>query len=156
MRVLCHEDARFWLRGSWVVRYRWSMSLRSDPADWKDERQRLGAEGEAVARAHLESDGWRILDHRFRMGRTEIDLVGRRDQIVAFIEVKTRLTTHFGSPFEAVTWRKRREIGRVAHAWLDRYGKPGDIYRFDVVGVTRMRGQWQVEHIPDAFRLLRP
>jgi putative endonuclease len=132
------------------------MSLRSDPADWKDERQRLGAEGEAIAKAHLECEGWRILDHRFRVGHTDLDLIARRENIVAFIEVKTRLTTQFGSPFEAVTWRKRREIGRVAHVWLDRHGKPDDIYRFDVVGVTWMRGQWHVEHLPDAFRLVRP
>ena len=132
------------------------MPLRSNPAEWKDDRQRLGAEGEAIAIAHLESEGWQILAHRFRMGHVEIDVIARRDRLVAFIEVKTRLTTHFGSPFEAVTWRKRREIGRVAHAWLDRYGREGDTYRFDAVGVTRIRGQWQVEHLPDAFRLVRP
>src|SRR5205085_3779921 len=57
-------------------------------------------------RMHLECEGWCILDHRFRIGHTEIDLIARRETIVAFIEVKTRLTTHFGSPFEA-------EIGRA-------------------------------------------
>jgi putative endonuclease len=100
----------------------------------------------------LERRGWRILDHRFRMGRLEVDVVARRDGVVAFVEVKTRRGEAFGSPLEAVGWTKRREISRVASAWVDRHGRAGDLYRFDVIGVTASPGRTRVEHVEDAFR----
>lgn len=132
------------------------MPVRSDPKEWGDQRQVLGLEGEDAAIRKLRSNGWRILDHRFRMGRLEIDVIARKGPIVAFIEVKTRRGSGFGSPFEAVTWGKRREIGRVAQAWVDRHGRPGDIYRFDVVGVVSRAGVvTDLVHMEDAFRLAR-
>jgi len=133
------------------------MPLRSNPADWKDPRQRQGLEGEEEAMDFLMRAGWVILAHRFRMGRLEIDLVARRRKVVAFVEVKTRFSRQFGSPLEAVTWSKQREIGRVAQAWMDRNGRPDDTYRFDVIGITRLAGgARRIEHVADAFRLSRP
>ncbi|GBD32922.1 hypothetical protein HRbin33_01898 [bacterium HR33] len=102
---------------------------------------------------YLLSKGWRVLEHRYRAGRWEVDLVVRKGPVVAFVEVKTRRSRAFGSPFEAVGWRKRREIVRVARSWIDRHGGPGDLYRFDVIGVVPDRsGGWRIEHIEDAFR----
>ena len=131
------------------------MPLKSDPATWNDPRHRRGAEGEDIAREYLEGLGWVILDHRFRMGRLEIDLVARKGVLVAFIEVKTRWSRRFGSPLEAVTWHKRREITRVAQAWADRHGRANDTYRFDVIGVTLSKMGPKVEHVEDAFRVAR-
>lgn len=122
--------------------------------EWSDPRHRRGMLGERLAWAYLVSCGWEIERHRFRMGRQEIDLVIRRDEVVAFVEVKTRWTAACGSPAEAVGWRKRRAIARVAAAWQDRYGRPGDVYRFDLVAVTPGRcGAPTVEHVEDAWRL---
>ena len=133
------------------------MPLCSDPAEWKDPRHRRGLEGEEAAMDFLMQAGWVILAHRFRMGRLEIDLVARQRRLVAFIEVKTRFTRQFGSPLQAVTWAKQREIGRVAQAWIDRHGRQGDIYRFDVIGISCLRGgERHIEHVPDAFCLVRP
>jgi putative endonuclease len=127
--------------------------LKSDPEGWSDPRHRRGVRGEQEAASFLESQGWEILAHRFRMGRLEIDLVARRGRLVAFIEVKTRRGEAFGTPFEAVTWAKQREIVRVARAWMDRHGSPGDIYRFDVVGVLHgPQGVATIQHLEDAFR----
>ena len=129
------------------------MPVRSDPATWKDPRHRRGLHGEHLAIRYLRSRGWTVLQHRFRMGRLEVDVIVRRDRVVAFVEVKTRWGNAFGSPLEAVTWGKRREIVRVARAWLDRHGDPEDTYRFDVIGVTLSRGgSWRLQHVEDAFR----
>ena len=112
-----------------------------------------GLEGEAAAAEYLVSQGWTILAHRFRMRRFEVDIVARRGQTVAFVEVKTRRGPGYGSPAEAVTWAKRREITRVAQAWIDRFGQPTDIYRFDVIGIREdLPPGRRVEHIEDAFR----
>lgn len=122
--------------------------IRSDPARWTDERQKRGLAGEDQAIRYLLSRGWSLVAHRFRMGRTEIDLIVRRGCLVAFVEVKTRRGAAFGTPFEAVTGAKRREIVKAARAWVDRHGRPSDIYRFDCIGVVNGR----LDHLEDAFR----
>jgi putative endonuclease len=122
--------------------------LRSDPTQWTDERHRRGLAGEEQAIRYLLSRGWALVAHRFRVGRAEIDLIVRRGDLVAFVEVKTRRGEAFGSPFAAVTGPKRRELVKVARAWVDRFGQPSDIYRFDCVGVVDGR----LDHLEDAFR----
>ena len=120
-----------------------------------------------MAARWLEARGWRIEARRFRSGRRDLDLVARRGALVAFVEVKARRGGAFGDPVEAVHWRKRRELVRSANVWIDRHGRPGDAYRFDVVGVLfgragaldggaapserRARLAVRVRHVADAF-----
>ena len=122
--------------------------LRSDPGAWTDERHRDGLAAEEQAIRYLASRGWSVLAHRWRAGRTEVDIVARRGVTVAFIEVKSRRGDAFGSPLEAVTGAKRRELVRAARAWIDRFGRPADIYRFDCIALR----QGVLEHLEDAFR----
>ena len=122
--------------------------LRSDPADWSDERHRHGVAAEGQAFRYLQSRGWTVVAHRFRAGRAEIDLIARRGHLVAFIEVKARRGEGFGSPLEAVTGAKRREIVKAARAWVDRCGRPSDVYRFDCIALVENK----LEHLEDAFR----
>jgi putative endonuclease len=122
--------------------------LRSDPASWTDPRHRDGLAAEEQAMRYLVSQGWSVAAHRFRVGHTEIDIVARRGHLVAFIEVKSRRGDAFGSPLEAVTGSKRREIVKAARAWMDRHGRAGDVYRFDCIAILREK----LEHLEDAFR----
>lgn len=112
----------------------------------------LGDHGEGLAAAYLERAGWTILVRNFRMGRKEIDLVARRHEVVAFVEVKTRAGPGFGHPLEAITWKKRREIHQVASAWIDRFGRPEYTYRFDAVAVQVGGGAESVDHVENAWR----
>jgi len=124
------------------------------PDAWTDARQRRGLAGELAARRALERDGWRIESHRFRAGRNEIDLVARLGPLVAFVEVKARRSDAYGPGREAVGWKKRQAIARVAEVWRLRHGHPGDSYRFDVVEVEFRAGQVPVlRRIEDAWRL---
>jgi len=122
--------------------------LRTDPSAWTDERHKQGVAGEAQAIRYLLSRGCQVVAHRFRVGHTEIDLIARRGRLVVFVEVKARRGTAFGSPFEAVTGRKRREIVKAARVWIDRYGQPSDVYRFDCIAIVDNK----LEHLADAFR----
>lgn len=124
------------------------------PTEWTDPRHVRGLDGEWRARRHLEAAGWVILAHRFKLGRLELDLVARRDGLVAFVEVKTRCSSRYGSPAEAVGWRKRRSLARVASAWVLRHGRWGEVYRFDVVEVfVGFGGRREVRHLEDAWRI---
>ena len=122
--------------------------LRSDPAEWKDERHKRGLAAEQQAIRYLLSCGWRIVAHRFRVGHKEIDLIARQGSLVSFIEVKSRRGDAFGSPLQAVTGVKRRELVTAAWVWVDRYGRPSDVYRFDCITLVNNR----LEHVADAFR----
>jgi putative endonuclease len=122
-------------------------------AQWEDERQLLGLEGERIAIAFLTSCGWSVEAHRFKLGRHDIDLVVRKGRTVAFVEVKTRRSHACGTGLEAVHRRKQRDIVRVASVWVLRYGRPEDEYRFDLVAVSDSKGGAPlVEHLSDAWR----
>ncbi len=121
--------------------------------DWEDARHRRGLRGELAAFAYLTACGWQVEAHRFRLGRHDVDLIIRRGSVVAFVEVKTRASALFGSALEAVGWRKRRAIGKVAEVWRLRFGRPADEYRFDLVAVHETAGRADlIEHVPDAWR----
>ena len=121
---------------------------------WADQRQRRGVAGERAAIAYLTSCGWNVEAHRFRWGRHDLDLVARRGNLVAFIEVKTRRSHACGSAVESVSALKRHILGRVATYWRLRHGRPGDTYRFDLLAIHDLgSGRYEVEHVEDAWRL---
>jgi len=122
--------------------------VRTDPAGWTDDRHKRGLAGEEQAIQYLLARGWHIVAHRFRVGHTEIDLIARQGSLVAFVEVKARRGTAFGSPLEAVTGAKRRELVKAARVWVDRHGRPADVYRFDCIAII----DHKLEHLADAFR----
>jgi putative endonuclease len=122
-------------------------------SEWEDQRQLLGLRGERIAIAFLTSCGWSVEAHRFKLGRHDVDLVIRKGNTVAFVEVKTRRSNVCGSAVEAVHRRKQRDIARVASVWALRHGRAGDEYRFDLVAVEDTGGREPVvSHIPDAWR----
>ncbi|MHB9112547.1 MAG: YraN family protein [Thermoleophilia bacterium] len=104
-----------------------------------DPRGQRGRKGEELACCFLEQGGYTIIEtnHRSRYG--EIDIIARRENTLAFIEVKTRLGRHYGEPFEAVGPRKQNQIRRMASMWVA--ANQGDLelrrceFRFDVISV---------------------
>ncbi len=95
-----------------------------------------------------------MVARNYRLGHKEIDLVARRGEVVAFVEVKTRAGYGYGHPLEAITRKKMREIAVVAAAWMERHGQPGDVYRFDGVAIVLPAGgEPVIEHVEDAWRL---
>ncbi|MFL5482666.1 MAG: YraN family protein [Gemmatimonadaceae bacterium] len=121
-------------------------------------RQTMGMKGERVAARWLRVHGWNIVEHRFRNGHRDIDLVASRpehdsNRTVAFVEVKTRASDTFGGPIGAVNWRKQRELSRSAKIWISRFERPGDTFRFDVIGVILGAEAVRVQHVENAFLL---
>ena len=125
--------------------------MRTPPDTYPPHR--LGARGEHIAARMLERAGWTVLARGYRFGRREIDLVARRNGILAFIEVKSRAGLGWGRPEEAVTARKRREIEAVARAYLARERPRDVVFRFDVIAIEFERDVMRrCEHIEDAWR----
>lgn len=121
-----------------------------------DRRHSLGRAGEAEAEAALRRAGLEILERRYRVRCGEIDLVALDDDVIVFVEVKTRRCSRHGGPAAAVTRRKRERIARVAAAYLQSRRCAEQPCRFDVVEViAESSGGMRIHHIVDAFRLWR-
>ena len=111
-------------------------------------RQAVGAYGEAYAARHLVAGGMVLLDRNWRCEAGEIDLVLRDGEVLVFCEVKTRTSTLYGSPLEAVTEQKAARLRRLAARWLAAHRlRPRDV-RIDLVGVlVPRRGAPSLEHL---------
>jgi putative endonuclease len=93
---------------------------------------RTGLSAEARAAAYLMAKGYRILAKRFRTPYGEIDLVARRRNLIAFVEVKARATLEDAA--YAVTPRQQRRIIDAAQAWLMTHPEHAEFdLRFDAM-----------------------
>lgn len=116
-------------------------------------RQALGIRGEALACAHLEARGWRILGRRVRLRAGEIDIVAHDGTALVFVEVKARADRRRGAPAEAVTARKQQRLALLALTYVARHRLADTRMRFDVVAVeVPSGGEPSVTLIQDAFR----
>jgi putative endonuclease len=112
-----------------------------------NHRRALGERGEALAAAWYEAAGYEILARNWRCRAGELDLVLGRGRAVVFCEVKTRSSTRFGAPVEAITRAKSQRIRRLAAQWLAEAQLGGRDLRFDVASVMVERGQAPVVEI---------
>lgn len=113
-----------------------------------------GRVAEDLACQALLAEGWTILHRNFRDGPREIDIIARRGDTVAFIEVKARRDDRHHHPLDAIGHTKRRDLARAARGWIRRYGAAGDVYRFDALTVLQpLSARPRIDHVPDAWRL---
>lgn len=117
------------------------------------EPSEIGRIGERIARDWLRARGAKVLYRNFRApGGGEVDIVARDGRLLLFTEVKTRTTTAFGRPLEAVDEKKRRLIRRGANAWLKQLGTREIPWRFDVIEVVLLDGEKpRVHRVENAF-----
>lgn len=109
----------------------------------------VGRDGEELARQWLERRGMEVLDANWRCPLGELDIVARDGDALVFVEVKTRSSTAFGHPAEAVTPRKLARLRRLAGAWLSEHEVHASGMRVDVVAILRRPGRPAlIEHLP--------
>ncbi len=94
----------------------------------------IGACGEDAACEYLKNKGYRIAARNMRTRAGEIDIIAEDGECLVFVEVKTRTSSAFGTPAEAVTYYKRQNIIRAAEMYLMKNPAESDI-RFDVIEV---------------------
>lgn len=81
-------------------------------------KKRIGNLGEAMAEVLLVERGYQIVARNFRCKFGEVDIIARKGGVMAFIEVKTRLSRRYGDGVEAVTMVKQQRIRRCAEYYL--------------------------------------
>ena len=99
---------------------------------------RTGLSAESKAAAYLMAKGYRILVKRFRTPYGEIDLVARKRNLIAFVEVKARASLDDAA--YAVTPRQQRRIIDAAQAWLMAHPEHAEFeLRFDAILIAPRR-----------------
>lgn len=112
--------------------------------------RKTGLWGEIYASRYLRRNGYDILSANYGLSGGEIDIVACKDDVVCFIEVKTRSENTFFDPAEAVDYDKQRNIRNAASAYISRYGVKSDT-RYDIVEVILSEDHYKIRHIQNAF-----
>ena len=107
---------------------------RRPTTDARRHAEAAGRRGERLAGWWLRLKGWTILDRRVRTPAGEVDLVARRGNLVAFVEVKTRRTA--AELDVAIDARRLARVAAAAEVLMPRYAGPGDDIRVDVILLT--------------------
>lgn len=109
----------------------------------------FGIEGEALAARYLRSRGYTILERNWRHGKAEVDIIARKDDTLAAVEVKTRSTEIFGAPENFIDRNKIRMIGKAMNAYVNIKQLDLEI-RFDFIGVLSVDGRRTINHLKGA------
>lgn len=108
-----------------------------------------GASAEAIAARALTDAGYAIVEQNWTCDAGELDIVARHDDVLVFVEVRSRRDDAHGHAAEMVTPAKRRQVTRLAGIYLLARRPAYERCRFDVVAITADR----VEIIADAWRV---
>jgi putative endonuclease len=108
----------------------------------------VGAYGERVAERFLVDCGMVVLERNWRCRFGELDLIAQDGRVLVVCEVKTRSSTAYGDPAEAVIGMKAVRLRRLAERWRAEHRGSWSELRIDVVCVLRRRqGAAEVRHL---------
>jgi putative endonuclease len=110
-------------------------------------RVRTGRIFEQQALQFYLDQGFTLLGQNWQASHKEIDLIVRKDDLIAFVEVKAARSNKFGHPVEKLSRKKITNLTEAARRFLDEMKISGCDIRFDVV--TFFQGK--MEHYPAAF-----
>ncbi len=105
-----------------------------------DIRKQFGYSGEDLAAEYFTNLGFCVIARNWQCRMGEIDLIVERDGVWHFVEVKTRRTTTYGYPEEAITWSKRRKLSRAIEIYLRSLIPPPFKYQVDALAITVLPG----------------
>lgn len=111
------------------------------------ERHIIGKNGEEVAEQYLKQEGYKILERNLRSRTGEIDIIALDKDYIVFIEIKTRTSTEYGLPSEAVTERKMKHIYRTAQWFLYSRKLEKENVRIDVIEVYNKENKYLINHL---------
>ena len=135
-------------------------------------RQELGKWGEDQAAQFLEESGYVILARNVRTPYGEIDLVAHHnfgeeepskfanlfEPVIVFVEVKTRRTTAFGYPEDAITKRKKSHMLESAQSYMGEHPHLDGPWRLDVIAIqcTDTQHTPTITHFENVVNFLEP
>ncbi len=117
------------------------------PSTSRQKAQRLGHRGEFFAAWALRLKGYRILETRYRTKQGEVDIIARKGNLVAMVEVKARRSVE--DAINAVNYPSQRRIAATGDIWLSNQSDFAQLsIRYDIIAIVP--GKWP-HHIEDAW-----
>jgi putative endonuclease len=114
------------------------------------EHNELGKLGEELAVEYLQKEGYEILETNWFFQKAEVDIIAKKDNILAIIEVKTRSSIDFGLPQEFVKPKKIQLLVKAVNEYI--ITKDLDVeVRFDIVSIHKTDKNFTIDHLIDAF-----
>lgn len=111
-----------------------------------------GLRGEDLAAQYLQEQGLVVLSKNWRCREGELDLVATDRRKLIVCEVKTRTSTNYGHPAEAVTAEKANRIRRLSRHWRTAHNVRWCQERFDIIAITWPPGDLpRLQHFKAAF-----
>ena len=114
------------------------------------EHNELGKLGEELAVEFLQKEGYEILETNWVFQKAELDIIARKGDILAAVEVKTRSSVEFGLPQEFVKPKKIQLLAKAINEYV--ISNDFDVnVRFDVISIHKNGKSFEIEHLIDAF-----
>lgn len=114
------------------------------------QHNELGKRGEEMAVAHLLAKGYEIVARNFIYQKAEVDIIARKDNILAVVEVKTRSTPDFGDPQDFVKKKQITQLVKAIDHFVNEHTLDVEV-RFDIVAIIKNKSGTRLEHLEDAF-----
>ncbi|MFQ3174938.1 MAG: putative endonuclease [Flavobacterium sp.] len=114
------------------------------------EHNELGKLGEELAVEYLQKNGYAILETNWTFQKAEIDIIAKKESILAVVEVKTRSSLNFGLPQDFVKTKKIQLLVKAVDAYVNEKDLDIDV-RFDIIAIHKEGKTFAIEHLTDAF-----
>lgn len=114
------------------------------------QHNELGKKGEELAVAHLVKAGYEIVARNFTYQKAEVDIIARKDNVLAVVEVKTRSTPDFGDPQDFVKKKQINQLVKAIDYFVNEHNLDVEV-RFDIVAIIKNKSGTRIEHLTDAF-----
>lgn len=118
----------------------------------KKSNKIIGAMGEDIAANYLKKQNYKILHRNWKYSHLEVDIIAINNDILVFIEVKSRISINYGLPQEAINNSKITNLLNAADNYIYKNNYKGNV-RFDVLAIvfSYELTKYSIEHIQDAF-----
>ncbi len=110
----------------------------------------LGKKGEDISVAYLQKNGYKILERNWRYKKAEVDIIARKNNVLAIVEVKTRSSNYLGNPQDFVSRKKIKLLVEAVNEYVTSRDLDIEV-RFDIIAIIKNQKKLEVEHLEDAF-----
>jgi len=114
------------------------------------EHNDLGKLGEDLAADFLQQEGYEIVERNWTFQKAEIDIIAKKESVLAIVEVKTRSSIDFGDPQDFVNPKKIKLLVKAVDEYVSQNNLDLDL-RFDIIAVSKDATIYKIEHLQDAF-----
>ncbi|WP_024614637.1 YraN family protein [Clostridium sp. Ade.TY] len=120
----------------------------------KSFNKNIGYYGEEIAKDYLIKNGYKIVHRNYSNRFGEIDIICKKDDILNFVEVKSRYSKNFGTGIESITYNKVKNIKKLTKYFLLGNKYKNFFIRFDVLEVyfNTKNNDYKIIFTKDAFR----